>query len=56
MRFVGKGKIVHGSEDSEGEDFTIEGPLSHFRASFEVVGNLQESNGKKKIDFKSIDV
>jgi len=55
MQVKGTGRIVHAGQeaDSEGEEFTIEGPITGFRVAFEVKA---ESNGEsKKIDFTGID-
>lgn len=46
---------MHNNEES-GEEFSITGPVSNFKVSFEVKeGNADFSAGLSKIAFKSID-
>jgi hypothetical protein len=53
---TGAGKIVHNSNEESGEDFSITGPVSNFKVSFEVKeGNADFTAGISKIAFKSID-
>jgi len=51
MKVWGTGKIVHGGNS---EDFSIEGPVSNFRVTFEVAQNAGSTD--KKISFKGIDL
>ena len=55
IKIKGKGKITH--PGSEGEEFTIEGPVSDFRVAFQI--DQKDTNAApnaKKIIFKGIDL
>ena len=49
LKVTGQGQIWHTGAES-GEDFTVEGPLKHFRLAFQV-----EQEPKTKIKFQTID-
>ena len=52
LKFTGKGSIVHGEGEQEtSEEFTIEGPITDFRFSFEVAPN----GTAKMLQFKGFD-
>ena len=55
LRLHGSGRIVHGTEEGEGEEFSIDGPVQNLRLSFNVRQDVKGSL-TKKIDFKSIDL
>lgn len=52
LKFTGKGKIVHG-DNAEGEEFTMEGPVSQFRFSCKV--NDEVKGVGQKIDIQGIE-
>lgn len=55
MKIKGSGKIVHAGQEGDGEDFTIEGPVTRFKVAFEVLSEEKKA-GSKKIDFKGVDL
>jgi hypothetical protein len=54
LHLSGTGKIVHDG-NADGEDFTLSGPVSNFKVSFDVKSEADFQAGVSKIAFKSID-
>jgi hypothetical protein len=53
LKFTGAGQIVHTEGEQETKEaFTIEGPISDFRFSFEVGDNV--TSGSKQLDYKGV--